>query len=101
MTKISRGGIFKGASAESAALSNNICTEDSLELDIILKLYTVVYFPESFLDDRTEDGLSFLRVERINTISPSASDELPTNTCTYTFNIQVRVPSYTWCSCHL
>lgn len=75
-TKISRGRIFKRASAESAALSNNICTEDSYELDIILKLYTVVYFPESFLDDRTEDGLSFLRVERINTISPSASDEL-------------------------
>lgn len=95
MTKISRGGIFKGASAESAALSNNICTEDSLELDIILKLYTVVYFPESFLDDRTEDGLSFLRVERINTISPSASDELPTpeqTTCTYTLKIQIRVP---------
>jgi hypothetical protein len=74
--KFRGGGIFKGASAESAALSNNICTEDSLELDIILKLYTVVYFPESFLDDPTEDGLSFLRVERINTISPSASDEL-------------------------
>jgi hypothetical protein len=39
--------------------------------------------PSLFLDDRTEDGLSFLRVERINTISSSErmnySFEVPTD----------------------
>jgi hypothetical protein len=43
---------------------------NSFIIDFILKLYMFIS-PSLFLDDRTEDGLSFLRVERINTISSS------------------------------
>lgn len=63
--KISRGENFTGASA--AASSNT----DILELWHLIQASTMMFFSAylySSSDDRTEDGLSFLR-QRINTIS--------------------------------